>query len=109
MARPLALGAIFPQSETSRPRSKPHRVVLSWSAIIPDSLEVRNIILGYNVYRCGPGRPWRRLNSDTVLDTQYTDLRVHAGQTYFYTTRSVNIAGAESSPSNVIRVVIPFP
>ena len=79
-----------------------HSVTLTWQT--STSPRAR-----YNVYRRGISGDPNRINRVPVADTSYTDISVQPGQTYFYTTRSINLAGVESIPSNEVRVDVPSP
>jgi hypothetical protein len=87
---------------------RPHRVTLSWQ---PSANALTNDdFVGYNVYRCG-GLSSRctRINRDPVPIPEYVDEQVRGGHVYYYATTAVNQAGKQSHPSNVVKVVIPFP
>lgn len=83
--------------------STQHKVELSWDAASSASV----MIVGYNVYRSTPGSSYQLLNTAVDANTSYTDASVSSGQTYDYVVKSVDSAGAESSPSNVSTVTIP--
>ena len=79
-----------------------HRVGLSWAPS-------KSTVTGYNVYRgTASGGPYSKLNSQSVVNTSYTDSSVSSGKTYFYVTTAVNSSG-ESVKSNEVRAVIPTP
>ena len=94
-------------------QAKQHRVMLSWYPSLPTTLEGKDLISGYNVYRRRERgtmyTKYTRINSDLVTDTTYVDATVRSGQFYDYQTTAVNYQGIESVPSNHIRVEIPFP
>lgn len=78
-----------------------HSVDLNWD---PSTSQV----VGYNVYRgTQPGGPFLKINSSPTTATAYSDSTVSSGQTYYYTTTSVDSAGVESKHSNVVSVTIP--
>jgi hypothetical protein len=64
-----------------------------------------------------PGGPYGAVNSETVTGTQFTDVGVQAGQTYFYVVNAISSGVAEeggpwfqASPySNEISATIPTP
>lgn len=88
---------------------RPHRVRLSWSPSEEIS-PTNGGIVGYNVYRRGAlTSRYSRLNPDPVATPEYVDDHVQSGHIYYYATTAVNQAGRQSRPSNVVRVVIPFP
>jgi hypothetical protein len=85
-----------------------HRVTLSWN---PGEVSITgDSVVGYNVYRCrGFSTKFFRLNAEPLTAPEYTDDRVRSGAIYYYATTAVNQAGRQSRPSNVVRVVIPYP
>jgi len=81
-----------------------HTVDLSWNASTSTS------ITGYNVYRANiSGGPYSKINSALDLSMSYGDSTVQSGQTYYYATTAVDSTGAESSYSNQVQAVVPFP
>jgi len=81
-----------------------HQVQLSWSAPSTSGYS----IIGYNVYRALTGSTsFARLNGSIDQVAAYTDSTVKSGTAYDYTVRSVDSAGAESSPSNKTTVKVP--
>lgn len=63
---------------------------------------------GYNVYRgTVSGGPYTITNTTLDSSTNFVDLSVQAGQTFFYVVTSVDAAGMESSFSNEVKAVIP--
>ena len=81
-----------------------HSVTLNWTAS-PSSG-----VVGYNIYRGGnSGGPYSQINSAVDTTTQDVDYSVVGGQTYYYVVTAVNSAGAESTYSNQIQAVIPYP
>jgi fibronectin type 3 domain-containing protein len=50
-----------------------------------------------------------RINSALNPSMNYNDSTVQSGQTYYYATTAVDSSGAESTYSNRVQVVIPFP
>jgi len=50
-----------------------------------------------------------RINSLPLTGTSYVDTNVQPGETYYYTTKAVSAKGAESLPSNEVRVTVPSP
>jgi hypothetical protein len=96
--------ATFALSGTGTTASTAHQVDLSWSA--PASAS--NPIAGYNIYRAAGGTTsYQRLNSSPVGSTNYTDSAVTSGIAYVYIVKSVDYAGAESTPSNASTATIP--
>ena len=81
-----------------------HTVGLSWDGSTSPS------ITGYNVYRAtSASGPYSRINSSLDASLSYSDSTVQSGQTYYYATTALDSAGAESSYSNEVQVVVPFP
>lgn len=79
-----------------------HTVDLNWVASTsPD-------VAGYNVYRSQDKANWSRINTGgLVASTYFNDANVVNGATYYYGTTAVDLAGLESSRSNIAQVVIP--
>jgi hypothetical protein len=81
----------------------PHRVGLSWA---PSASSV----VGYNIYRgTATGGPYSKINSPLDASSAYTDGSVQGGKTYYYVVKAVDATGMESSPSNEVTAVVPFP
>jgi hypothetical protein len=81
-----------------------HTVDLSWNASTSTS------ITGYNVYRGNvSGGPYSKINSALNPSMNYGDSTVQSGQNYYYVTTAVDSTGVESSYSNQVQVVVPFP
>ena len=78
-----------------------HVVDLSWNASTSSN------VAGYNVYRGPDGKSWTKINVSPAASTQYTDMTVADGTTYFYATTAVDIQGNESKKSNVAKSAIP--
>jgi fibronectin type 3 domain-containing protein len=101
---PLLISQI---SRTSARRQ--HRVTLSWNPSVP-TMATEDDVVGYNVYRrTGRGNMYIKINSVPVPDTNYVDVSVHGGETYYYQTTAVSSNGIESAPSNRITVTVPYP
>jgi len=84
--------------------SRPHQIHLTWAAPVSSSKP----ILGYNIYRSSDGgKTFSKRNSSPVVKPDYTDTGVKSGRTYLYVVRSVDGTGAESGPSNQIRLTVP--
>jgi len=81
-----------------------HNVGLSWDPSTTSS------VTGYNVYRATSATgSYTRLNSSLDSALSYNDNTIQSGKTYYYATTAVDSAGAESSYSNQVQVVVPFP
>jgi Abnormal spindle-like microcephaly-assoc'd, ASPM-SPD-2-Hydin len=81
-----------------------HIVDLSWNASTSTS------VMGYNVYRGGAATgPFSKINPSLNTSMNYSDSTVQSGQTYYYVTTAVDSAGMESSYSNQVQAVVPFP
>ncbi len=81
-----------------------HSVALTWNASTSGS------VVGYNVYRgTGSGGPYAQINSALDATTSDTDSAVQGGQTYYYVVTAVDSTGGESSYSNEVQAVIPYP
>jgi hypothetical protein len=81
-----------------------HSVDLTWNASQSPG------VVGYNIYRGGKsGGPYSQINSGLDANTNYTDVNVQSGQTYYYVTTAVDGNGQESAYSNEAPAVIPNP
>ena len=79
-----------------------HHVDLSWKASSSPG------VVKYNVHRCNPGGPCSVITS--VIRTSYTDTQVQPLHAYcYFVTAVADAARPDSSPSNIIHVVIPSP
>lgn len=79
-----------------------HKVQLSWKA------SNSKHILGYNIYRGNrSGGPYKKINDVLDPNSRFTDLRVNAGNKYYYVATAVNWTKRESAHSKQIQVVIP--
>jgi Protein of unknown function (DUF1573)/Immunoglobulin domain len=78
-----------------------HSVTLNWTAST-------STVSGYNVYRSTTsGGLYAMLNSSLVNTTTYLDTTVQSGQTYFYSAKSVDSNGNESTFSTEATAIIP--
>ena len=81
-----------------------HSVTLNWAPSTSGS------IAGYNVYRGSQsGGPFNIITAALDASTTYVDSTVQGGQTYFYVVTAVDSAGLQSSYSNQVQAVIPYP
>lgn len=81
-----------------------HTVNLSWNASTSTSVS------GYNVYRgTSATGPYSRLNAALNPSMNFSDSTVQSGTTYYYVTTAVDSTGVESSYSNQVQAVVPFP
>jgi hypothetical protein len=81
-----------------------HTVTLSWVPSTSTSLK------GYNVYRAAvAGGAFTKLTTSPVATTVFVDSTVASGRTYYYVTTAVNTSNLESSYSNQIPAVVPYP
>ena len=65
-------------------------------------------ITGYNVYRSlTTGGPYTKINVGLVVNTNYADLAVQDGQTYYYVATAVNQQQQESGYSNEASAYVP--
>ena len=64
---------------------------------------------GYNIYRSAdekvPLDQWERRNIDPLPKPEFKDEGVESGEVYFYYVRAVDSKGAESAPSEIVRVI----
>lgn len=80
-----------------------HSVRLSWTASTSP-------VVGYNVYRSkNSGGPYSKLTSVLEPSTNYVDISVQSGQTYYYVNTAVDSHGVESKYSSQLRASIPIP
>lgn len=81
-----------------------HIVNLSWNPSTSTS------VMGYNVYRgTAATGPYSQVNPSLNASMDYSDSTVKSGQTYYYVTTAVDSSGVESSHSNQVQAVVPFP
>ena len=81
-----------------------HTVNLSWNASSSTSVS------GYNVYRgTAASGPYSKINAALNPSMNYSDGTVQSGTTYYYVTTAVDSSGTESSYSNQVQAVVPFP
>jgi hypothetical protein len=67
-----------------------HSVSLSWTASSSPH------VIGYNVYRgITSGGPYAKLNTNLITTTNFSDLLVFSGYTYYYVTTAVDSQGSE--------------
>jgi fibronectin type 3 domain-containing protein len=80
-----------------------HRVTLSWNP------NTSSGVIGYYVYRAGvSGGPYANITSLDPSST-YIDASVQGGKPYYYVVTSVDGSGKQSSYSNQVQAVIPYP
>ena len=80
-----------------------HSVTLNWNASTSS-------VVGYNVYRgAQSGGPYTMINTALDAATNYVDLSVQAGQTYYYVATAVDGSGDESVYSNEVIAAVPSP
>lgn len=88
--------------------TEPHLVDLSWSAGTIQNPAAGQTVLGYNVYRSAvSGGPYTQLNSAPVVNLDYTDMSVSAGQTLYYVCSTVDNLGNVSGYSNEVSATVP--
>jgi len=83
-----------------------HSVTLNWTASTSAN------VVGYNVYRgTQPTPPYTtKLTSSPQAATNYIDITVQAGQTYYYVATAVDNTNTESAYSApAVQAVIPSP
>ena len=80
-----------------------HGVILSWTPSASD-------VAGYRVYRStASSGTYVLLNASVQSTTNYADLAVSAGQSYFYVVTAVDADNLESGYSNEVEAIIPTP
>jgi len=84
-----------------------HSVTLNWTASTSAN------VVGYNVYRGTqptPPNTYTKLSSSPVAATNFIDITVLAGQTYYYVATAVDSSNNESAYSTpAVPAVIPSP
>ena len=81
-----------------------HRIHLRWMAHTQSS----GMVVGYNIYRSdNGGKTFTKLNRLPVAKREYNDRSVRHGKSYIYRVKSVGKKGAESGPSNEIKMRVP--
>ena len=98
----LGVAVIFLPSALHKRR--PHSVTLSWHAPAESG---KSKVVSYNVYRNTMEKGAFVRVASGVKTLTYHDVAVNPGTTYFYTIRSVDSEGNESSNSEEIKVTIP--
>ena len=64
--------------------------------------------VGYNIFRgTTHGGPYQQLNSGLVASTNYSDLDVQGGTTYFYVATEVDGEGRQSAYSTETKAIVP--
>ena len=102
MAGPGAVGTS--QATAHATRKAHHSVHLHWNT----PTQLGEAVTGYNIYRSDDGgKTCRKLNRMPVAKTEYNDRAVRRGVSYIYVVKSVDNKGAESGPSNKIRMRVP--
>ena len=74
-------------------------MVLIWAP------NLENDVAGYNIYRSTePGKDYKKINSDLVRETTYTDADIRRRQVYYYVVTAVDSAPVpnESEHSNEV-------
>ena len=113
---PTGIGSVSGSlTVTSDASNSPAIIPLSGSGVEPPALALTwNAstfpVVGYQVYRgTQSGGPYARSTFALVTDTQYTDTRVEAGQTYFYVVSAIDSDGVESLLSNEVSITVATP
>lgn len=89
--------------ETSVERLGTHKVIVKWRASTSP-------VLGYRVYRAtNPNDPPGLLGVTPADTTQFTDVTVTAGRTYYYVVTAFDSANRESVPSKKVSATVPVP
>jgi hypothetical protein len=95
------------KDQTSRAHAgarRHHTIHLNWHAPVNSPKRV----VGYNIYRSSDGgKSFKKRNPSPIRKTEYNDLWVRHGSTYFYFVKSVDKKGVESRPSNTIQLTVP--
>jgi fibronectin type 3 domain-containing protein len=90
-------------TKTAVERVGNHKVILTWPASTSP-------VMGYRVYRAtNPDDPPVLIGVTPADRTQFTDVTVASGHTYFYVVTAFNSADKESAASNKVSAKIPVP
>jgi fibronectin type 3 domain-containing protein len=80
-----------------------HGVILSWAPSASD-------VIGYRLYRRSAfPAAYVPLTADLQSTTDYADLAVSAGETYFYVVTAVGADNVESGYADELSATIPIP
>jgi fibronectin type 3 domain-containing protein len=99
------MGAAGSSQAAVRAKSRAqHKIHLQWNA----PAQLSEAMTGYNIYRSSDGgKSFEKVNKSPVAKPEYDDRAVQRGVTYIYVVKSVDNKGAESGPSNEIRMRVP--
>jgi fibronectin type 3 domain-containing protein len=96
--------ASFQGTAHAKSKAHHHTIHLHWNAPAQSSEPVA----GYNIYRSSDGgKHFKKINKSPSAKPEYDDRAVRRGVTYIYVVKSVDNKGAESGPSNEIRMRVP--
>jgi hypothetical protein len=103
------ISAIPPAPESVQAESSDGVLTLTWQA--PKTLPGDMELLGYNVYRRRPGRPFAiaPLNPTPVTGTRFEDRAFKSGSTYLYAVRAVVRQQQREVESRLSKAVIATP
>lgn len=80
-------------------------VVLTWAAP-PAPIDPTLAVTGYLIFRGVSGGATTQITAKPVTGTTYTDNTIAASTTYVYDAVSVDAAGTQSLPSNIVSVAV---
>lgn len=105
----MVLGAIPPAPENLQAQPGDGAMDLKWQA--PRALPGEMDLIGYNVYRRRPGRPFAvaPLNLQPVTETHYQDRAFQSGKTYLYAVRAVVRYQQQEVESRLSEAVVATP
>jgi fibronectin type 3 domain-containing protein len=93
-----------PSAQAHAGKSQHHAVHLAWHP----PANSRKPVAGYNIYRSSnEGKSFSKVNALPIPKPEYDDATVRSGATYLYVVKSVDKKGAESGPSNKLRITVP--
>ena len=103
------LSVIPPAPEAVEAETGDGVLILTWQA--PQALAADVELLGYNVYRRRPGRPFAiaPLNPRPVTETRFEDRAFTSGSTYLYAVRAVVRQQQREVESRLSKAVIATP
>jgi hypothetical protein len=104
-----AMSAIPPAPESVQAETGDGVLILTWQA--PQGLGTDMELMGYNIYRRRPGRPFTvaPLNSQPVSAVRFEDRDFKSGSTYLYAVRAVVRHQQREVESRLSKAVIATP
>lgn len=103
------LSVVPPAPETVQSKTGDGVLILTWQP--PQALATDMQLLGYNIYRRRPGRPFAiaPLNPQPVTETRFEDHVFDSGNTYLYAVRAVVRHQQREVESRLSKAVVATP